>query len=62
MSTWPPAPPDRDTLDDAEKTYYDEVADRQRRLWGMEPMGYFGALLNSPRLAAAVSAPEPQRA
>ena len=55
MSAWPPAPPDRDKLGDAEKTYYDEVADRQRRLWGMEPSGYFGALLNSPRLAAAVS-------
>ena len=55
MNEWPPLPPNRDDLKGEELGYYDEVADRQRRLWGMEPTGYFGAMLNSPRLAAAVS-------
>jgi hypothetical protein len=55
MNEWPPLPPNRDELHGEELSYYDEVAERQRRLWGMEPQGYFGAMLNSPRLAAAVS-------
>jgi hypothetical protein len=55
VTAWPPAPPRREDLSEEDREHYDRVADRQRRLWGMEPSGYFGALLNAPRVGAAVS-------
>jgi hypothetical protein len=50
--------PDRDSILDTEVSQYDAVVERQQNLWsglGMDSNDYFGALLNSPPLAAALA-------
>jgi hypothetical protein len=52
-----PPLPDRDQIEEPELDAYDGVLERQRKLWAGAPTdsnAYFGALLNSPPLAAAV--------
>jgi hypothetical protein len=52
----PPKPPERSELPEAEHAQYDLVLARQQRLWEGAPRNsdaYFGALLNSPTIAAA---------
>jgi hypothetical protein len=49
--------PDRSTIAESEVGQYDAIVQRQKVLWsglGMDSNAYFGALLNSPPLAAAL--------
>src|SRR6185437_7363502 len=49
--------PSREQIEDSELPDYDAVIKRQAKLWAGAPTdsnAYFGALLNSPPLAAAV--------
>ena len=51
--------PDRSSVAEAEWEQYDAIVERQEILWsglGMNSNAYFGALLNSPPLAAALGA------
>src|SRR4029079_7166434 len=51
------APPAREVVDESERSQYDVVVDRTSRIHGFDGQAgqYFGALLNSPPLAAALS-------
>jgi hypothetical protein len=52
----PPKPPRREEVAETERANYDLVVARQQRLWDAAPRNsdvYFGALLNSPTIAAA---------
>lgn len=52
----PPSPPRRNEVPETELSQYDLVVARQQRLWEAAPRNsdaYFGALLNSPTVAAA---------
>jgi hypothetical protein len=52
----PPNPPHRNELAESDRADFDLVVARQQRLWDAAPRNsdvYFGALLNSPAVAAA---------
>lgn len=54
----PPIPPERDQIPDDELDKFDLVTARQESLWRDAPRNsdaYFGALLNSPTIAAALA-------
>jgi alkylhydroperoxidase family enzyme len=54
----PLKPPPRENVPEGDRADYDLVVSRQRRLWEDAPRNsdaYFGALLNSPTIAAALA-------
>jgi hypothetical protein len=54
----PLPPPQRDEVPDSDRADYDAVRERQASLWADAPRNsdvYFGALLNSPTMAATVA-------